>query len=185
MSNFKFFLNNGDHLWQAGDNFCKVINGRPKNIDPLESIPEPQKKLFTSNGVDFFESIEDLLEKNGESAVVYAVEYLGDVAGRSDVIRETHIGTIENGVFKEISDDKLKPKMLCAHDTEGIGVYSERRSFHTGEFIWEFEEGGSLRDVYAAFEKHGITLVNNVYDREAKIMEMVKKLGLFRGHGGY
>lgn len=185
MSNLKFFLNNGDHLWEAGDNFCKMINGKPKNINPLTSIPEPQKTLFTSNGVDFFERKEDLLEKSRESDVVYAVEYLGDVAGRSDVIRETHIGTIENGVFKEKSGDELKSVMLCARDTEGIGSYNEKRSIYTGEFTWEFEEGGSLSDVYAAFEKHGITLVNNVYDREAKIMEMVKKLGLFRDHGGY
>lgn len=76
------------------------------------------------------------------------IEYLGNVAGRSDVIRIT---------FKN-----CKPMLLTACDGEGYGIYNEERSIDCGEFVWEFTNG-DIKDMYSAFRDRGIVFEDDIY----------------------
>ena len=149
----------------AGQILKRMFNGEPKNINPLTEIPEPKMRLYGFSGAfnsAFFDTKEELVEwlktNKPKYGSVCVLEYLGTVAGRSDVIRITCKGN--------------KPMLYAACDEDGYGIYNEERSFYRGEFVWEYNHG-DLSDEYAAFRDRGIVFENDIYQ---KIDERNKRL---------
>lgn len=184
-NNILKFINSKKDRGELVDNFSRLIDGEPKNINPLTEIPEPKMVLYMCEGIltnECFDSEEKLLEyiekvkqfDNISNFEVSVIQYLGDVAGKSDVIRNTIIGNIREGNFVKIDEENRKSIMLYVYDTNGIGIYNERRSIYTGEFVWEYLEGGNLRKVYNAFKERGIELKNDVYGKE-EFFKLLKK----------
>ena len=152
--------------------FC---DGKPKNVNPLTEIPEPQMRLYGFSGAfnsAYFDTKEELIEwiknHNTDFGVVCIIDYLGKVAGRSDVIRETY----KSG----------KSHLYAACDEDGYGIYNFERSTYRGEFVWEYNHG-SLREMYSAFRDRGISFENDIYaeidKRNQKILELCKEKNLF------
>ena len=67
----------------------KMIDGEPKNINPLIEIPEPQMRLYRIDGT-YFDNKEEIeifcKENKKDTNDIVIVDYLGTVAGRKDVI---------------------------------------------------------------------------------------------------
>ena len=104
------------------------------------------------------ELIEWAKEHNRDSDSIRVMDYLGTVAGRSDVIRVKY------------PDGK---DLLFTHcDEDGYGIYNYNRSIYRGEFIWEYSYG-SISDMYKEFRDRGIVFENDIY---AKIEESKKEL---------
>lgn len=180
------FINSKKGRKESVDNLARLIDDEPKNINPLTEIPEPKMILYSCEGIlisEYFDSEVKLLEyikkvkqfDNVSNFEVSIFEYFEDVAGKSDVIRKTIIGNIIEGNFVKIDEENRKSIMLCVCDTDGIGVYNERKSIYTGEFVWEYQEGGNLRKVYNTFKEHGIELKNDVYGKEEELFKLLKK----------
>lgn len=80
-----------------GDILTRFVDGEPKNINPLTKIPEPQMRLYGFYGAfssSFFDREFELLDwvrnhNNTDFGDVCVIDFLGNVAGRSDVIRIT------------------------------------------------------------------------------------------------
>ena len=185
-NNILKFINSKKDGKESFDNLARLIDGEPKNINPLTEIPEPKMVLYRCEGIltnEYFDNEDKLLEyikkvkqfDNISNFEVSVFEYLGDVAGQSDVIRKTVIGNIQQGNFVKIDEENRKSIMLCVCDTYGIGLYNERRSIYTGEFVWEYQEGGNLRKIYNTFKEHGIELKNDVYGKEEKFFNLMKQ----------
>lgn len=153
----------------------RMFDGDPKNVNPLKEMPEPQMRLYGFSGAfksAFFDTEEELIEyvKTHDTSFgdVCVIEFLGNVAGRSDVIREIYRGG--------------KKVLYVACDEDGYGIYNHERSVYRGEFIWEYNHG-SIREMYSAFRDRGITFENDVYakidERKQKIMQMCREKNLF------
>lgn len=165
---------------EVGKILKRLFNGEPKNINPLTEIPEPKMRLYGFSGAfnsAFFDSKEELKEwlktnKTNNFGNVCVLDYLGRVAGRSDVIRITMKGE--------------DPKLYTAVDEDGYGTYNAERSTYRGEFFWEYDYG-DLSDEYAAFRDRGIVFENDIYkkieERNKRILalaEETNKEGLTR-----
>ena len=161
-----------EHLKKTGEILINMFNGgEPKNINPLTEIPEPQMKLYGYEGFFdsvFFDTEEELKEhikSNGVSGgfggELCIVEYMGTMAGRSDVIRKTN----KDG----------KQTLVTVATEDHIGYYNERRSYHQGSFVWEGTPG-NLRAIYSAFKKRGIVLENDIYGQEDERRESLMKM---------
>ena len=155
----------------AGKILKRMFNGEPKNVNPLTEIPKPQMRLFGFSGVfnsAYFDTEEELIEwvknHNIDFGDICVMDYLGTVAGRSDVIRLTY----KNG----------KSVLYTAVDEDGYGIYNEDRSIYRGEFVWEYNYG-SISDKYAAFRNRGIVFKNDIYgkieERNRKIMDTLEE----------
>ena len=151
-----------ENLHKTGETLINMFNGgKPKNVDPLTEIPEPQMKLFGYSNFlgnySFYGTEEELIEylKNNKCNMTYGsvsiIEYMGNMAGRSDVIRQTDI--------------KGKQSLVKVATEDHISTYSHKRSCHQGTFIWEGNPG-DLRAEYMAFRERGIILENDVYAEE-------------------
>lgn len=153
----------------------RMIDGEPKNVNPLKEIPEPQMRLFGFSGAfksAFFDTEEELLEyvqKNDTSfGDVCIIEYLGNVAGCSDVIRKVK----RNG----------KKVLYTAVDEDGYGIYNYERSVYRNEFIWEYSHG-SISEMYSAFRDRGITFEDDIYakitERKQQLLKLCREENLF------
>lgn len=141
-----------------------------KNVNPLTKIPKPQMRLYGFSGVfsAYFDTEEELIEwvktHNTKFGDICIIDYLGDVAGCSDVIRKTY----KSG----------KSKLYVACNEDGYGTYNFERSTYRGEFVWEYSHG-SLREMYSAFRDRGISFKNDVYGeidkRNQKILELCRE----------
>ena len=158
-----------------GDILKRFCDGEPKNVNPLTEIPEPQMRLYGFSGAfnsAYFDTEEELIEwvknHNTDFGDVCVIDYLGNVAGRSDVIRKTY----KSG----------KSNLYAACDEDGYGIYNFERSTYRGEFVWEYNHG-SLREIYSAFRDRGISFENDIYDeidkRHQKILELCREKNLF------
>lgn len=153
----------------------RMIDGEPKNVDPLKEIPEPQMKLFGFSGAFnsvYFDTEEELIEyvKNNDTTFgnICVIEYLGEVANCKDVIREIN----KNG--REV--------LYTAVDEDGYGIYNRERSIYRGEFVWEYNHG-RIKEMYSAFRNRGITFENDVYakidERNNRLLKMCREKNLF------
>lgn len=126
--------------------------------DPLNSLPNPQMRLYGYSGVFenlFFDTEEELMEylrvqniqPNGKSVI----DYLGNVLGRSDVIR--------------LTDNNGKQTFYTAIDNDGYATYHHEKSMNKKEFIWEYNYG-DLREIYSAFRSRGASFENDIYAKE-------------------
>ena len=135
----------------------RFVDGEPVNRNPLTELPEVKMRLY---GVDdflqstFFDTEEELksyLKENisllGEPCII---EYLGSVAGQSDVIRKI--------------DTKGNALLYTAIDEDGYATYNPERSFYRGQFTWEYNYG-NLRDWYQSFRSRGIVLEEDIYHK--------------------
>ena len=143
----------------------RYVDGDPKNINPLTEIPEPQMRLYGFYGAfksSFFDTEEELIEyvktNNTQFGSICVMEYLGNVAGKSDVIRLTY----KSG----------KSVLYTSVNEDGYGIYNNERSIYRGEFIWEYNHG-SISEMYSAFRDRGIVFEDDTY---AKIAERNKRL---------
>ena len=159
----------------TGEILKRLCDGEPKNVNPLTEIPEPQMRLYGFSGAfnsAYFDTEEELIEwvKNHNTYFgdVCVIDFLGKVAGRSDVIREIY----KSG----------KSNLYAACDEDGYGIYNFERSTYRGEFVWEYNHG-SLREMYSAFRDRGISFENDIYDeidkRYQKILKLCRENNLF------
>ena len=158
-------IKNKDEENETGKLLKKFIDGKPKNVNPLTEIPEPQMKLYGFSGVfksAFFDTEIELLEyvktHNTQFGNICIMEYLGNVAGCSDVIRLTY----KSG----------KQVLYTSVDQDGYGIYNNERSIYRGEFVWEYNHG-SISEMYSAFRDRGIVFKDDTY---AKIAERNRRL---------
>ena len=164
---------------KTGELLSNMFNGgEPKNIDPLTEIPEPQIRLFGySNHLgdsSFYGTEEELIEylRNNKCDMTFGdvsiIEFMGTMAGRSDVIRKTY----RNG----------KQSLVTVATDDHIGTYNHIRSCHQGQFVWE-GNAGNLRAEYKAFRERGIAFKDDVYaqadERHNSLMKMMKENNLF------
>lgn len=134
------------------ESFC---SGEAANINPLE-ILKPQMKLYGFSGAfmsEFFDSEEQLAEWMKSNDTSFGsrcvIEYLGNVAGRSDVIR--------------ITDESGRTDLYTVVDEDGYGIYNNKRSICLGKYVWEFSHG-SISEFYSAFRDRGISFEHDIYD---------------------
>lgn len=147
----------------------EFVDGKPKNVNPLTEIPEPQMRLYGFSGAfksAFFDTEAELMEyvktHNTQFGNICVMDYLGTVADRSDVIRLTY----KSG----------KQVLYTFVDEDGYGVYNNERSTYSGEFVWEYNHG-TISEMYSAFRNRGIVFENDTYakfeERNRRIFEML------------
>ena len=156
---------------EVGKIIKRMCDGEPKNINPLTEIPEPQMRLYGFSGAfksAFFDTEAELIEyvktHNTQFGSICVMEYLGNVAGRSDVIRLTY----KSG----------KQVLYTSVNEDGYGIYNNERSIYRGEFVWEYSHG-SISEMYSAFRDRGIVFEDDTYakieERNRRIFEMFEE----------
>ncbi len=124
-----------------------------------KKIPAPQMRLFCFQKAfsesfqrEFFDTDQELIEYARSNDKTFGdvciIEYLGDFAGRSDVIKKI--------------DKDYRIRFYTAIDEDGYGIYNPKRNSSAGEPIWEYNYG-DLREMYSAFRDRGITFTNDIY----------------------
>lgn len=146
--------------------FKEVINDEIKFYKQFES----KKTLYGFKGLfnfesNFFESKEQLknfIENNDTTfGDVCKIEFLGNILGRSDVIRRTLL----NG----------NTKLYTITDEKGYAIYNYGNSLYFNNYIWNFEFG-SLKDFYQALKDNGIEFEDDIYQKiDEKNKCLVKK----------
>ena len=97
------------------------------------------------------ELIEYLKNKNIPFGDVCIIEYLGNAAGCSDVI-------------KQITKNRVS--LYTAVDYDGYGVYNHEISISSGESVWEYEYGNLfLKNMYSAFRERGIKFTDDIFSK--------------------
>ena len=153
----------------------RMCDGEPVNKNPLAEIPTPQMVLYGFSGAfksvyfDTEVELEEYVRTNDTSfGNICVIEYLGNVAGRSDVIRKT--------------SRNRKPLLFTACDRDGYGIYNEERSIYCGKFIWEYNNG-DIKDMYSAFRDRGIVFEDDIYgklaEQDRKLLQMCRERNLF------
>ena len=135
--------------------------------DPLKEIPKPQMRLYgislAIKGI-YFDSEKELKEyvksNNIAKPNIHVIEFLGKFSGCSDVIRVIY----GNG----------KSYLCKAVDSYGYGVYNHKRSIEENDFVWEYVYG-RINHMYRAFRERGIIFNNDIYEKEARLMEIFKR----------
>lgn len=106
---------------------------------------------MTPNFCDSEEEIAAFEASNKVSFVMpYVVEYIGNFAGKTDVIRKT----IKNG----------QVTYYTLLDSEHYAIYSVEESKKVKKHVWNCEEG-TLEDTYSAFRERGIIFENDIYQK--------------------
>ena len=138
----------------------RSIDGELVNVDPLPVIPESKMKLYTVCGIlsgEYFNSFgefNDYIKNNDYNFLnVGIVEYIGECAGRKDVIR-----------FTSLSGHVI---LISACDEYGYVIYNNKRSVYRGDFVWEYNYG-KLFKVYKAFRDRGSVFENDIYLKNNK-----------------
>ena len=163
---------------EVGKIIKRMCDGEPKNINPLTEIPNPQMRLYGFSGAfksAFFDTEAELLEyvktHNTQFGSTCVMDYLGKVAGCSDVIRLTY----KSG----------KQVLYTSVNEDGYGIYNNERSIYKGEFVWEYNHG-SIREMYSAFRDRGIVFEDDTYAKideyYKKIMDMCEEREIFTGN---
>lgn len=148
-----------------------IMNSEYVNKDPLTNVPNPEMRLYGISGT-YFNTKEELenycISEGFPMNHAYALEYIRNFAGRSDVIRKTN----PNG----------ECKYYVAVDENGYGVYNHDMSVYKGKFTWEFE-CGSIEEMYSAFRDRGVEFEKDVYgkifEKKEQFLEMCRKNSLF------
>ena len=167
------FVIDDETLAKVADLMKKFTDGEPKNINPLKEIPNSQMRLYGFSGA-FMKSVfcdteEELKEKIKDLDPIFGgriqiFDYLGEVAGRRDVIR--------------VTNNDGRSFLYVAVDEDGYGIYNEERSIYRGEFVWEYNYG-NLREMYSAFRDKGIVFERDIYaeidERYRRVMAMVEE----------
>lgn len=144
----------------------KIFDGEPVNKNPLETIPEPEMRLFYING-QAFRTIDELMEYCQKNSIsnknLIILDYFKELASRKDVIRK---------------QSTTNTQLLVAADEHGYGIYNNERSIYRGTFIWEYYYG-NIRELYRMFRDKGIVFEKDIYkeidERWAHIMELQTK----------
>lgn len=167
--------NNEDNI---GRLLNKLVDGEPKNVNPLTEMPSPKMRLYGFLGgfkKVFFDTEDKLLEYVKTHNISYGsigvMDYLGKVAGCSDVIRLTYKSG-ESVLYTSVDED-------------GYGKYNPERSIYRGEFIWEYQHG-NIREMYSAFRDRGIVFENDTYAKideyHRNLMDMCEERRIFTGN---
>lgn len=137
--------------------------------DLLFKIPDSMMLIYsfeTPYEKKYFDTDKDLVKyiKNNDTnfAKISTIEYIVNVADRSDVIKETYI----DGTFL----------LFTAIDEDGYEIYNNDISNYKNEFVWEYEYG-NIGSMYSAFRDRGIVFQNDIYAKiEEKNKNKIKKL---------
>lgn len=166
---------------EGGNNMAEII-GKEKDkadgeISPMAvalskgPILVPQMVLYGVSGAYFDTEVElgEYVRTNGMSFEnICVIEYFGNVAGRSDVIR--------------ITSKNRKPVVLTVCDRDGYGICNEERSIYRGEFVWEYHNG-DIKDMYSAFRDRGIVFEDDIYgklaEQDRKLLQLCRERNLF------
>ena len=150
------------------DTLTRLVDGEPVNRDPLTEIPEPQMRLYGFSGVfhsAFFDTEEELQlwisDHSIEFGSICVLDYLGDIAGREDVMRYTYMNGTE--------------RMIAPCDIDGYGIYNKKRSIYCGRFIWEYFYGDIQNEVQA-FRDRGIEFQNDIYAEREKLLQWMREV---------
>lgn len=157
----------------------KLVDGEPELVNPLTEMPSPKMRLYGFLGgfkKVFFDTEEELLKYVKTYNIPYVsigvIDYLGKVAGCSDVIRLTYKSG-ESVLYTSVDED-------------GYGKYNPERSIYRGEFIWEYQHG-NIREMYSAFRDRGIVFENDTYAKideyHKNLMAMCEARQIFTGNG--
>ena len=170
-------ITNREAMCEAAQHFKRFVDGEEVGKDPLTDIPEPKMVLYGTNifsPYSFFTlgGLQDFLEEQGEEFEEYFVlEYLGDMAGREDVIRVTYID--ERGE---------RVHYYTPTAAEHYGKYDHERSVYRGEHIWEGHDGNYLKEFFDMLKEHGLVMKNDYWAKEAALInwmcECARKDGL-------
>ncbi len=161
-------LKNDELMEHTASIMKRMCDGEPVNKNPLTEIPNPQMVLygFLGNFKSVYFDTEEELEEytkthDTSSGNTCVIEYLGNVASCSDVIRTT---------FKN-----RKPMLLTVCSRDEYGIYNEERSIYRGKFVWECNSG-DIKDIYSAFRDRGIVFEDDIYaklaERDRKLLQM-------------
>ena len=136
---------------------------------------QEQKRLYGYSGFYhsiFFTTKEELDsylathqdEINSDFGTSCIIDYLGDFAGRNDVILETPL----NGAKKVI---------MTAIDCDRYAIYNSDQSTREGKPIWNYEYGSAtLKDMYKAFREQGVIFSKDIYqDLDSSNKVLVKQ----------
>lgn len=125
----------------------KKIKDNKKNIN-MEML-EPTLTIYCVRNAYFFTD-KDLKmycrNNNIPFCDTYSIEYFEKFAGCFDVI-------------------KMDDTYYHATSADSYGVYNYDESLSSGRYVWNFENG-SLEEEYQILKDVGITLENDVYDKE-------------------
>lgn len=160
-------LNNQKPIIEVGcsKEVQRLVDGEPAYVNPLNELSEPIMRLygllFKSGSIIYFDTKDELIDyikTNGiYSSLVCLIDYLGEVAGRCDVIKRT---TIDGTSILYTNINK-----------NSYGVYNPNRSFYKGEYVWEYNRG-NIEEMYNEFKKRGIIIKEN----DSSNIKVVKKL---------
>lgn len=163
----KEVLNNQKPIIEVGcsKEVQRLVDGEPVNINPLTELPEPIMRLygllFKTGNIIYFDTKEELIDYiktyGSYFSVVCLIDYLGEVAGRCDVIKKT---TIDGTSILYTNVNK-----------NSYGVYNPNRSFYKGEYVWEYNRG-NIEEMYSSFKKRGIIIKEN----DSSNINVIKKL---------
>lgn len=119
--------------------------------------------VFNIYGSTYFDTPEDIksyiLRNKISKRNVYIMEFLGNFAGRCDVIRK---------VYADHST------ILAVCDELGYVECNIERSSRESNCVWEYYEG-DLRQEYDAFRKKGIQFENDIYKKMDEDCELLRK----------
>lgn len=155
--------------WARG--IKRMIDGEPKNVNPLTEIPASQMRLYVAYGT-YFDTKEELVSycniNNIPKEETVVVDYFKSLAGRTDVIGRT----TQDG----------RTMFYTVVDEDGYSIYNHERSVYRGEFIWEYNYG-NISKVYTQFRDRGIVFANDIYakidERNQSVLKMCRDNNLF------
>lgn len=131
----------------------------------LVETPITQMNLYGYRGV-FYPIYFDLEEKqkfNKDNDIpmqfLHSLEFIGDYAGKRNVIR---IYSQENIVNNK--------EHCVAMDEYGYVILNKEKSMQNKSYIWEtckeYIDGINIKDIYVEFQKRGIVLEKDIYNQE-------------------
>jgi hypothetical protein len=164
-----------DILKDAAYALKKMMDGEPKNINPLTEIPEPKMTLYGIESLfgrsRYYDTVVErdsyLSHDSFEKSVT--IFYYGNFAGRVDVIGRKYDDSVSS--YNKISGISYSTYL----GDQYVGRYNHIRSFHRGEFVWEGDPG-DLRDEYSAFKERGITLISDMYQKEDDRIKIITEM---------
>lgn len=132
-----------------------------KNIEKIiNDIQDSKIRLYVFYNViknEYFDTEDELLKwlrsNNNLEGNSCIVEYLGELFGRSDVIRITYYNA--------------PAKYVVATSEDSYDIFNEQRSYLQNEYIWEYNKG-DLRDIYKELKNRGIVFQNNAFVESKK-----------------
>ena len=135
-------------------------------IDPLKELPESTLTLYCYDknfNQTFFNTQAklDLYASNHPGGRKIIIDYLGKVAGKDNVIKET----FENS----------KTRLLHYVSSENYEIYNSKRSAFKGTYMWD-KYYGDVRSVKEALESNGINFDSDiiVYDNVIPFRKIAK-----------